>query len=107
MKKSEQKAINDKVLKALKRMDKEILSWDTATKLRSCKATVYESTNFYILISYNTIVACIEKSTDTLFDFLRYVYGYTATSAQHIAKFNHDYCAEKWGCKNQYRYYDI
>lgn len=31
--------------------------------------------------------ALYDKSADTLYDVLRGVYGYTATSAQHIAKF--------------------
>lgn len=68
-------------------------------QLRSCQAYVLETENYYVLKSYDTIVAAIEKSTDTFFDFLRLVYGYTATSAQHISKFNHDYCRGKWNCE--------
>lgn len=69
-------------------------------RLRSCTAEVAETENYYILRSYNTLVACIEKSTDTLADVLRIVYGYTSTSGQHIAKFRHDYGAGKWGVEN-------
>lgn len=69
-------------------------------RLRTCTAEVAETENYYILRSYNTLVACIEKSTDTLADVLRVVYGYTSTSAQHIAKFRHDYGAGKWGVEN-------
>lgn len=76
-------------------------------KLRSCLAEVCETDNFYILRSYNTIVAVIEKGSDILADVLRLVYGYTSTSAQHIAKFRHDYGADKWGCKIEYRYYPV
>lgn len=69
-------------------------------RLRTCTAEVAETENYYILRSYNTLVACIEKSTDTLADVLRLVYGYTSTSAKHIAKFRYDYGAGKWGVEN-------
>ena len=60
-------------------------------RLRTCQAWIFPTQNYYILCSYNTPIACIEKATGCCFDFLRYVYGYTATSAQHIAKFRNDY----------------
>ena len=60
-------------------------------RLRSCSAWVYETDNFYILKSYETLVACIAKKNNACFDVLRYVYGFTSTSAQHISKFIHDY----------------
>lgn len=66
-------------------------------RLRSCTAWVFETEDYYILKSYETYVAVILKSADVMFDALRIVYGYTATSAQHIAKFSHDYGAGKWG----------
>ena len=75
-------------------------------KLRSCSAVVHETDNYYFLQSYNTIVAFIEKSTDTCYDILRLVYGYTATSAQHIAKFRHDYGSGKFGCEHEIRWYN-
>lgn len=62
-------------------------------RLRSCNACVLETEHFYILQSYATMVAAIDKESGVMFDFLRYVYGYTATSAQHIAKFATDYDA--------------
>ena len=62
-------------------------------RLRSCNACVWETKHFYILQSYATMVAAIDKESGVMFDFLRYVYGYTATSAQHIAKFYTDYDA--------------
>lgn len=80
---------------------------DGGKRLRNCKAWVYETENFYILESYTTIVAVIEKGSDILADVLRLVYGYTSTSAQHIAKFRYDYGADKWGCKIEYRYYPV
>lgn len=70
-------------------------------RLRSCKAWVFETTHYYFLISYNTLVACIDKEQDTLVDVLRLVYGYTSTSAHHIAKFNKDYSKGKWGCEGR------
>ena len=64
-----------------------------AHQLRSCSADVWETPIAYHLRSYNTFVATIDKSTGILYDYLRYVYGYTATSAQHISKFAQDYGA--------------
>ena len=67
-------------------------------RLRSCSATVFETYGFTVLKSYNTIVACIDRF-GTGYDFLRLVYGYTATSAQHISKFFRDYgaiCSLTW-----------
>lgn len=71
-------------------------------KLRSCQAEVLETENYYLLRSYDTFVACIRKDTDTLYDVLRTEYGYTNTSAQHIAKFQKDYCKGNWLCKYRY-----
>jgi hypothetical protein len=75
-------------------------------KLRSCSAVVHETDNYYFLQSYDTIVAFIDKNTDTCYDVLRLVYGYTSTSAQHIAKFRSDYGNGKWGCENEMRWYN-
>lgn len=103
MKRAEQKEINrvameifDNAILELNRI-KGRAEWK---RLRTCTAEVAETENYYILRSYDTLVACIEKSTDTLADVLRLVYGYTSTSAQHIAKFRHDYGAGKWGVEN-------
>lgn len=76
-------------------------------RLRSCTAWVYETTNYYVLQSYGTVIACIDKENDTLYDFLRYVYGFTNTSAQHIRKFSKDYGAGKWGCTNTMTYREV
>ena len=63
-------------------------------RLRTCNATVsaYESILgvVFVLKSYRTIVAMVDEN-GRKYDFLRYVYGYTATSAQHINKFFKDY----------------
>ena len=73
-------------------------------QLRSCQAHVITTPNYYILQSYNTFVAVINRSTGACYDFLRTVYGYTATSAQHIAKFRSDY--SDWYAKT-YRAYPV
>ena len=110
MKKSEQLAINAKVLEYLQVYNDWVDSrnvfprWE---RLRSCSAEVAKVGNWYVLRSYRTIVAIIDTQTDTLIDFLRYVYGYTATSAQHISKFSQDYGSGKWGCAHSLTYRDI
>ena len=73
-----------------------------AKRLRRASAYVWETTDFYILQSYETLIACIDKRTDTCFDLLRLIYGYTATSAKHVSMFRKDYGAGKWGCINRY-----
>ena len=99
MKKQEQKLINERCMIAYDNALEETVI--DAKRLRTCKAIVYETENYYILRSYNTVVAVIDKAFDTLYDCLRVVYGYTATSAQHIAKFDHDYCSGSWGCSDR------
>ena len=76
-------------------------------QLAHCQAWVYETENFYILRSYNTIVAVIEKATGICADVLRLVYGFTSTSCQHISKFRKAYGKDKWGCKIEYTYRQI
>lgn len=60
-------------------------------RLRSCQADVFETETYFILRSYKTFIACIRKDTGDCFDVLRHAYGYTHTSAQHVAKFIKDY----------------
>ena len=62
-----------------------------AERLRSCSADVIITDNWYLLRSYKTIIAVIDVKTGICYDCLRMVYGYTATSAQHVSKFWHDY----------------
>lgn len=93
MKRNEQTSINERVQNACTVAHDEynanaIMSIE---KLRHCTAEVIETPHWYILRSYNTLIAAVHKETSTGYDFLRLVYGYTATSAQHIAKFFHDY----------------
>lgn len=62
-------------------------------RLRRCTATVWETEHWWLLKSYATFVAAIDKQTGILYDYLRCVYGYTPTSAHHISKFAADYHA--------------
>ena len=114
MKKSEQIAINEQVLTLVNDFNKTNNYTGNFKRLRSCSAEVAPVIDaetgellYYVLRSYNTIVAVIDTRTDTLYDFLRYVYGYTSTSAQHIAKFGQDYGRSTWGCANVLTYRDI
>ena len=56
-------------------------------QLYHCKAKIFQYENTVVLQSYDTIVAFADLSSGTGYDLLRVVYGYTATSAQHISKF--------------------
>ena len=56
-------------------------------RLYSCKAWVYETPQYFILRSYNTFIACYDKTHKTFCDVLRHEYGYTSTSNQHYSKF--------------------
>ena len=78
---------------------------ESCKRLRASQAWVYETADYYFLVSYYTLVAFIDKTTDTCYDILRYVYGFTSTSAQHIAKFATDYGNGKWGCEYRMTYY--
>ena len=100
---------NKEVLEAVERYNEEVKEnvLYHGKRLRTCQAYVYETANFYVLRSYSTVVAIIEKSTDTCYDFLRGVYGYTSTSAQHISKFDKDYGRGTWGCKERVIYREV
>ena len=79
-------------------------------RLRSCTAWVFETENFYLLKSYDTFIAAIDKRSNVCVDVLRYVYGYTSASAQHIVKFFSDYAFTigKWRSDLKiYTYRDI
>ena len=114
MKRSEQLAINEQVLTLVNDFNTTNNYTGNFKRLRSCSAEVAPVIDaetgellYYVLRSYNTIVAAIDVRTDTLYDFLRYVYGYTSTSAQHIAKFDKDYGRGKWGCANRVTYREV
>ena len=104
MNKKEQMAVNEKAMHEYEKAYKEFSAEKPDfVRLRSCQAYVYETSNYWILQSYNTLVAVTSKDTGICYDVLRLVYGYTSTSAKHIAKFVHDFktpdykwCAPKW-----------
>lgn len=61
-----------------------------AERLNRCQAwygTQREVESIVILRSYETVIAIYDKRENTVYDFLRAVYGYTSTSCQHIRKF--------------------
>lgn len=114
MDKTEQLAINAQVVALVNDFNRTNNYTGRLKRLRSCSAEVAPVMDaetgellYYVLRSYRTIVAAIDVRTDTLYDFLRYVYGYTATSAQHISKFSHDYGRGKWGCANRLTYREV
>ena len=110
MTKNEQREINQQVLEYLQVYNDWVNARNVAPEwkqLRSCSAEVAKIGNWYVLRSYRTIVAIIDIQTDTLVDFLRSVYGYTSTSAQHISKFARDYGLGKLRCANVLRYYPV
>ena len=93
MTRQEQLIINDYCEREIPIVESELANVVSAKRLRTCTAYVYETDRYYILKSYSTFVAFIRKDYCECFDILRKVYGYTSTSAQHIAKFKNDYKA--------------
>ena len=63
-------------------------------RLYSCNAEIWECMGVLVLVSYGTPIAVFVPDDGTLYDCLRVVYGYTATSSQHISKF------KKWLSEN-------
>ena len=64
-------------------------------RLYSCKAEILECMGVLVLVSYGTPIAVYTDDL-SLYDCLQVVYGYTATSSQHISKFR------KWLAENNY-----
>jgi hypothetical protein len=94
MTRREQLIINDYCEREILMLNAELGKILSVRRLHKCQAYVYETTSYYLLKSYATFVAFIRKSDCECFDILRNVYGYSATSAQHIAKFKKDYHAD-------------
>lgn len=97
MNKSEQNVINKQAEQMFKSAIRELgvcaLCRLKGKRLRSCQAQVIETRNYYILQSYSTYVACVNKGTGECADVLRKVYGFTRSSAKQIAYFKSDYAA--------------
>ena len=98
-----QQILNNAIRLALNEYENQNGNMVKVGRLRTCNATVYENERYIVLISYTTTVAFIDKQDRRAYDILRLIYGYTSTSAQHIAKFFNDYARGY----EQYRYYDI
>lgn len=93
MTKREQLITNDYCERELIIVSAELGKVLSVRHLHKCQAYVYETERYYLLKSYSTFVAFIRKSDGECFDILRNAYGYTASSASHIAKFKKDYHA--------------
>lgn len=109
MSKKEEALMNEEVIAIVDKYNEEVKQngLHHGTRLRTCQAYVYETPSFYVLRSFNTVVAIIEKNTDTCYDFLRLVYGFTRTTAQHISKFDKDYWCGMWGCAKLVTYREL
>lgn len=93
MTRREQLITNDYCEREIQIVNAELGKVLSVRRLHKCQAYVYETASYYLLKSYSTFVAFIRKSDWECFDILRNVYGYSASSAQHIAKFKRDYNA--------------
>lgn len=76
-------------------------------QLNYSEAYIKETEHFYVLYSYDEIVAFIEKSTNTLYDLLLFVRGYSGVSLTHINKFEKLYGKGIYGCKGTLRWKNI
>lgn len=99
--KNNQERINKAVLAAMEDAGREYLDTKTAglddtwERLRSCQAWTLVGVGHWVFLkSYKTIVAAIDRHNWMCYDFSRYVYGYTATTCQHICKFAQQYNAD-------------
>lgn len=104
MKKEEQVYVNSicRYTYAKAMVEYETSNYLNCGRLRSCTAEVIETENYFLLRSYDTIVAVMNKRSREMVDVLRMVYGFTRTSAQHIGKFERDYYGTK-----RYTYRDV
>lgn len=94
MKKQEQALLNTTIFDAVDTFDCAIMfvpddKMPPKKRLNHCQAWVQDFGFCTVLWSYNTVVAYYDNFHGTLYDVLRMKYGYTASSAQHIAKFRH------------------
>ena len=103
-KKEMQAEINKNALVGMELWDQAIVIV-SRERLNYCNAFILELDNDCLaLTSYGSLVAVFDKKTGFFYDVLRFTYGYTSTSAQHIAKFR-----SKLGKSilKEYRYYPI
>lgn len=100
MKKAEQIAINKRVLDAMRNAMNDVEStyknnFAQWASLDHCQAEyLFTISGCYIALkSYSTVVAAVDIEDGICYDFSRWVYGYTATTTQHIYKFAKKFCA--------------
>ena len=118
--KQNQRITNNTILGILDRRDNflKINNCEEYKRLYSCRASyrkIYDEDGCkcYELKSYHTVIALTLITPTHIFfiDFLRYAYGYTATSAQHISKFFKlmSRTQNAWKSKEEvyYRYYPV
>ena len=87
-----QERINEMCLDVYRKACEEYFNCESNIKpFCKCTANVCDTSSYFLLRSYNTIVAVIEKSSGNCYEILLVAHGYTATIAQHIAKFSNDY----------------
>lgn len=91
----EQAQKNELIYALLANVVDELKSAEKLERLRNCSAYVYQTNSGRWLKSYDTFIAYVDFNTGICVDFLRGVWGYTNTSAQHFEKFWHDYGAQK------------
>lgn len=97
MKKAEQKIINDFCMEKWAEAYEYIGKHDYHIKpFRKCSAELIVSDRYIFLRSYRTLISVYDVDRNCVFDCLRYMYGYTSTSAQHISKFYHDMKANEF-----------
>lgn len=89
MKKAEQENINTVIEVFLQAYMRDIMLVRCTKRLDYCTAWIGEDERFIVLQSYYSIVAVYDKKYNVFYDVLRYVYGYTTTSAKHISKLRH------------------
>lgn len=92
MTKLEQTLINNGVQQFLDDNMESLLLTRCTDRIDYCQAWQGEMHDIVVLQSYQTKVAAYDINNNVFYDFLRWAYGYTATSAKHIAKFRHKYC---------------
>lgn len=107
MKKNEQMKINALCMAYSKLAAQDAELWHSDfVRLHKCAAATCRTNDFEVLRSYNTIVALYHIKKGLLIDILRREYGFTATSAQHIAKFK-NLMRDRYGMCETIRYYPI
>ena len=107
MKKNEQMQVNQLCTAYSMLAAGEARQWCSEfVRLNKCQAATCRTANFEVLRSYNTVVAMYHIKTGVLVDILRRGYGYTATSAQHIAKFR-NLMRMRYGTCELLRYYPV